>query len=104
MRRAVIVTKCDQWANLQFDRGSSPTVREGSCSHFVSNDCCVLSLHHEHRFLEPHSFSFISEHRKRIETETDLIFKALWMNRTRVLIRRQLVTAAVDNQRLFQLR
>src|ERR1700682_4096931 len=99
----MIIAKGNQRPQLQLDRSISSIVREGSSLQFVVDDCCILLLNHEDRLLEPQSLDFKGENRKRIETKAGLVFKAERVNGPRVLIRRQVVAAIIDYQRLFQL-
>src|SRR5215207_5094797 len=94
MRGAVIIAECDQWSNLKaVRRAVSLRLR---FENIVLNNGRVLPLHHEHRLLQLYALNFISEPRKRIKTEASLILEALRMNSSRVLIRRQFVSLAIN--------
>src|SRR5215216_1079086 len=95
MRRAVIIAKRDQRANHKAEgRAASLCLR---FENIVLNNGRVLPLHHEHRLLQAYALNFICEPRKRIKTESSLILEALRMNSSRVLIRRQFVSLAINN-------
>ena len=97
MSCAVIVAERDQGA--QFERACAL-----DCSlQLVLNYGRVLPVNHEHRLLQFQPVHLVHENRERVLPELLEIHMALGMDDARVAIARKVETAAVNDNRLFQL-
>ena len=98
MSQCMVVSEPDQRPQFQLNR---PRLFSGEA---ILNDRCILSVHHEQRLLDPDSIYRERKYRKRIEPESFQIRVALWVDSAGILICGQVISNAVDDDRLFHLR
>ena len=101
VRGAVVIAKRNQRPNFEavVQAVSFRGVRPAK---LILHNCRVFALHHEHRFLDLDSISLVSEDGKWIEPKASLQLEALWVNCSRVLVSREVVTVVIDAEGFFQ--
>src|SRR2546421_11398043 len=98
MRGGVKIAKRYEGPQLQRHRSASRHVNP------ILDRGGVLAMNHEHALLDFDSFDFVNKRRKRTELEFLEQQVPLGMDRTWVLIHREVVTAAARDQCFLDLR
>ena len=97
MRGPMIIAESDQRAH--FERTFMPVRVD-----FILDHRGVLPVRHKHALFDFDSVDVINRCCERVQPEFLQVSVPVRIHRARILVHRQIIAAAVDNQRLFELR